>query len=190
MLKISEYMENAATERKHMKISNLSTGRVIRLCRVQPVGDLQVVLLSHTELGKDGSEDFVVGDFARDGAQMVEYAAELLAEQIRGQRTVDSDKRPSESRVGRCQGFVVAGRRDHGIAVVEGIGVDCRAERLPQAVDAHPFAGGNGDRAGGKGGAGGLVDFIDDVDDPTVRSRTGGGGAVGWCGGKGCFRKV
>lgn len=85
MLKISEYMENAATERKHMKISNLSTGRVIRLCRVQPVGDLQVVLLSHTELGKDGSEDFVVGDFARDGAQMVEYAAELLAEQIRGQ---------------------------------------------------------------------------------------------------------
>ena len=37
------------------------------------------------ELGKDGSEDFVVGDFARDGAQMVEYAAELLAEQIRGQ---------------------------------------------------------------------------------------------------------
>lgn len=142
------------------------------------------------ELGKDGSEDFVVGDFARDGAQMVEYAAELLAEQIRGQRTVDSDKRPSESRVGRCQGFVVAGRRDHGIAVVEGIGVDCRAERLPQAVDAHPFAGGNGDRAGGKGGAGGLVDFIDDVDDPTVRSRTDGGGAVGWCGGKVCFRKV
>lgn len=49
MLKISEYMENAATERKHMKISNLSTGRVIRLCRVQPVGDLQVVLLSHTK---------------------------------------------------------------------------------------------------------------------------------------------
>lgn len=42
-------------------------------------------LLADAELGKDGSEDFVVGDFARDGAQMVEYAAELLAEQIRGQ---------------------------------------------------------------------------------------------------------
>ena len=41
-------------------------------------------LLADAEVGKDGVEDVVGGDFASDLAKMVDNTADILAQQIRG----------------------------------------------------------------------------------------------------------
>ena len=41
-------------------------------------------LFAYAEVGKDGVEDVVGGDFASDLAKVVDNAADVLAQQIRG----------------------------------------------------------------------------------------------------------
>ena len=44
----------------------------------------KVFLLAYAEVGKDGVEDVVGGDFASDLAKVVDNTADVLAQQIRG----------------------------------------------------------------------------------------------------------
>ena len=71
---------------------------------------------------------------------MVDDGADLLAQQVGGQALVERCEGGVERAARLVEGGVVAGVRDHGVAVVEGLGVDRRAQGRAQDVDAPPLA--------------------------------------------------
>ena len=106
-------------------------------------------LLSDAELREDLAKDFVVGDFARDGAEMVDRLPDLFAEQVGGER-LEAVEGGIERRAGVTQRFVMTAVGDDRFAVVKRRGVDGRTQSLQKRFHSPSFAGGERQRPVGQ----------------------------------------
>src|SRR5699024_5865784 len=96
----------------------------------------------HTKFREDFGKDVGGGDFAGDGAEGVEAAAQVGGGQV-GRKAV----RKAAARIGqrfrsRVQRFVMTGVRDDGLPVLKLVGIDARYQILSDGIDVTVVFGG------------------------------------------------
>ena len=91
-------------------------------------------LFSDAETGEDGAEDFVGGDLASDGAEVVEGVAEVDDHEVGGQSGGEAFGNMQQGLVYVAEGFVVPHVGEHHIGSMCQIGAGCLVEGFGEGV--------------------------------------------------------
>ena len=115
-------------------------------------------LFSDAETGEDCAEDFVGGDLASDGAEVVEGVAEVDDHKVGGQLVCKSLGHMQQRLFHMAEGIVVAHVGEHYIGGLRQVGLRCLGQCRREGVEARAFFSRDGECA--IGGCQGLRDKV------------------------------
>lgn len=103
-----------------------------------------LMLLPDTKVLEDIAQYFVGGDLTGDAADVVEYFADVLGQEVAGDAVLEAFFYALEADEGLAEGFVVAGVGDNYFVVVDGLEIDAFKQFTGELVEVVAVLGRNG----------------------------------------------